>query len=73
MKPLPIEEVERIFGEIMDELDPDTRERVLDKLIMKSFMEMVNENPNWHEDNPELERMLSNWMTKVRNSGLYDD
>ncbi|MGB3779489.1 MAG: hypothetical protein WA960_14105 [Tunicatimonas sp.] len=73
MKPLPLEEVERIFSEIMDELEPDVRGRVLDKLIMKSFIETVNENPRWFEDNPELSRMFSDWMREKMNDVDEDE
>lgn len=64
MKPLPLEEIERVFTEIMDELEPDVRERVLDKLIMQAFMQTCEENPNWCEDNPELARMSARWIRK---------
>ena len=64
MKPLPMKEIERVFKETMDDLDPDARERVLDELKMKAFVQMVKENPNWYEDNPELERLLIPWMQK---------
>ena len=69
MKPLPLEEVERIFGELMDELPPKARQRVLDRLMMKAFMQIINENPTWYEDNPELVRFSSPIFRDNQSSG----